>query len=183
MRALAKSDAPLRSPLNENKGMTMKILSVFLCCVCVIGCASYSDDDEGVRGTFLSDSADTERQTAPVDDVGVPVENPDECPPDLQGEPITGKLNTGYSEKQILVVNENRLQYYYTLNLELNDSTVINIVFEEAFLNASWKVGGERDARRQIHDGDLLLVKLDHVLEPGVWKGTLVKNITQNRSF
>lgn len=83
MSAIAKSDAPLRSPLNGNKGMTMKILSLFLCCVCVIGCASYSDDDEGVRNTFLSDSADTESQTAPVDDVNILVENPDERLPDL----------------------------------------------------------------------------------------------------
>ena len=162
----------------------MKILSVFLCCVCVIGCASYSDDDEGVRNTFLSDPADTESQTAPVDDVNILVENPNERPPDLHGEHITGKLNTGYSEKKILVVNENRLQYYYTLNLELNDSTVINIVLEEAFLNASWKAGEDNNNnRRQIHDGDLLLVKLDHVLEPGVWKGVLVKNLTRNISF
>lgn len=160
----------------------MKILSVFLCCVCVIGCASYSDDDEGVRNTFLSDPADTESQTAPVDDVNILAENPDERPPDLHGEHITGKLNTGYSEKKTLVVNENRLQYYYTLNLELNDSTIINIVLEEALLNASWKVGKD-NIRWQIQDGDLLLVKLDHVLEPGVWKGVLVKNLTQNRSF
>ena len=160
----------------------MKILSLFLCCVCVIGCASYSDDDEGVRNTFLSDSADTESQPAPVDDVDILVENPDERPPDLHGEHITGKLNTGYSEKKTLVVNENRLQYYYTLNLELNDSTVINIVFEEAFLNASWKVGQD-NIRWQIQDGDLLLVKLDHVLEPGVWKGVLAKNLTRNISF
>ena len=142
MSALAKSDAPLRLPLNGNKGITMKILALFLSCVCVIGCASYSDDDEGGRNTFLSDSADTESQTVPVDDVNIPVENPDERPPDLHGEHITGKLSTTHSEKKTLVVNENRLQYYYALNLEINDSTVINIVLEEAFLNASWKIGG-----------------------------------------
>ena len=161
----------------------MKILSVFLCCVCVIGCASYSDDDEGVRNTFLSDPADTESQTVPVDDVNILVENPDERPPDLHGEHITGKFNTGYSEFKTIAVNENRLQYYYTLNLELNDSTVINIVLEEALLNASWKADADKPNRRQIHDGDLLLVKLDHVLEPGVWKGVLVKNITENITF
>ena len=160
----------------------MKILSLFLCCVCVIGCASYSDDDEGVRNTFLSDSADTESQEAPTDSVDVQVENPDECPPDLHGEHITGKLDTTHSESNTITVNENRLEYYYALNLELNDSTVINIVLEEAFLNTSWKAGAGI-IRRQIRDGDLLLVKLDHVLEPGVWKGVLVKNLTRNISF
>ena len=160
----------------------MKILSLFLCCVCVIGCASYSDDDEGVRNTFLSDPADTERQTAPVDDANNRVENPDECPPDLHGEHITGTLNTGYSEKKTLVVNENRLQYYYTLNLEINDSTVINIVLEEAVLNTSWNLHEPARKKKMVQD-DLLLVKLDHIIEPSVWKGVLVKNLTQNISF
>ena len=159
----------------------MKLLHAYLLFVLLIGCASYSDDDEEVRNPFLSDSADTESQTDPVDDVNILVENPDERLPDLHGEHITGQLNVGKSETKTITVNENRLKYFYTLNLELNDSTVINIVLEEAFLNSSGKIG--KPANRQIHDGDLLLVKLDHVLEPGVWKGILVKNITQNGSF
>lgn len=106
MSAIAKSDAPLRSPLNGNKGITMKILSLFLYCVCVIGCASYSDDDEGGRNTFLSDSADTESQIAPTDSVDVMVENPNECPPDLHGEHITGQLYEGKSETKTLSVND-----------------------------------------------------------------------------
>ena len=84
----------------------MKILSLFLYCVCVIGCASYSDDDEGGRNTFLSDSADTESQIAPTDSVDVMVENPNECPPDLHGEHITGQLYEGKSETKTLSVND-----------------------------------------------------------------------------
>lgn len=160
----------------------MKILSLFLCYVCVIGCASYSDDDEGVRNTFLSDSADTESQTAPTDSVDVMAENPDECPPDLHGEHITGQLYEGKSETKTLSVNDKRLKYFYTLNLELNDSTVINIILEEAILSASWNIH-EPVRKKKIGQGDLLLVKLDHIIEPGVWKGVLVKNLTQNISF
>lgn len=156
----------------------MKILHLFLCCVCIIGCASYGDDDEGIRGTF-GDATDVEHQTAATDSVDATVENPDACLPDLHGEHITGELRTRLSETRNIRINRDYLTYFYTLGLMLNDSTIINIVPEKAILSSRNNPGVEP----RLKNGDLLLVKLDRVLEPGVWKGALVKNLTRNISF
>ena len=164
----------------------IKLHYIFLLLVCIIGCTSYGDDEDEIRGIFPSDSvteADTESQTASqtalVDDVNIT----DECPPDLHGEHITGTFNSEKSELKHILVNDKRLRYCYTLNLELNASTVINIDLEEAILASSWKLGDSTLRDLQLADEDLLLVKLDRILEPGVWKGLLVKNLTRNISF
>ena len=161
----------------------MKILSLFLCCVCILGCASYSDDDE-VQGVFPTNPAGEESQT--VDETTEPTQQEPsvESAPEFHDEFITGELSELGSETDRLMINQNVKYYYYTLNLALDDASCINIVLKEAALGYFHRRdGGNRKKEIQIEDGDLLLVKLDHIIKPGTWKGVLIKNLTRNISF
>ena len=147
--------------------MLQRILCVYLLVCCGIGCtieAPENDDEESVVPMPAV-------PTLPVEPVA------SECPPEFHGEFISGKLNKQGSDHEIIRVNAKRLIYYYTLNLLLKDSVAITVVLDEAALAFSGKVG------HQILDGDFLLVRLDRLLEPGTWEGSLVKNLTQNLSF
>ena len=83
------------------------------------------------------------------------------------------------------MINLNTRIYYYTLNLRLNDATSINVVLKEAVLGLFIQRDGIKAAKTETHieDEDLLLVRLDHLVEPGTWKGVLIKNLTRNISF
>lgn len=155
--------------------MFQKILFVALLVCCSIGCtieAPENDDEESIALTPAV-------PTPPV----VPVEA--ECPPEFHGEFISGELNRSGSEFDRKVINQNTRIYYYTLNLRLNDSTSINVVLKEAVLGLFIQRDGIKAAKTetQIEDEDLLLVRLDHLVEPGTWKGVLIKNLTRNISF
>ena len=161
--------------------MIMKYLYPFFLCVYLMGCTTDSTDTGDSRTIFPTPPAIAEPQTADTLPEQTPlvnvVENAVECVPEFQGEHISGELNSSNSDRKTIAVNDKRLSYYYSLNLWLNDSTAINVVLEEAVLTRSKK--GEV----LIANGDFLLVKLDHILEPGTWKGVLVKNLTHNISF
>ena len=159
----------------------MKILALFLCCVCVIGCASYSDDE--VQGVFPTDPTGEESQTVDETTQSTQQESSVESLPEFHDEFITGELSQSGSETDRLRINETIKYYYYTLNLRLDDAICINIVPKEAVLGYSVQRGGKPEREVQIEDGDLLVVKLDHLIKPGTWKGVLVKNLTRNISF
>ena len=147
--------------------MFQRILCVCLLVCCGIGCkieAPENDDEESVVPMPAV-------PTLPVEPIV------SECPPEFHGEFISGKLNALGADRETIHVNAKRLSYYYTLNLLLKDSVTITVVLDEAALAFSDKVG------HQILNGDFLLVRLDRLLEPGTWKGSLVKNLTQNLSF
>ena len=155
----------------------MKILYLFLCCVCILGCASYGDDDE-IQGVFPTDPV-VEQTTDTTTEQ--PEQQTLECPPEFQGELVIGKLNNIGSKTYSITVNRDRIYYYERLNLLLDNESHINVVLEEP-------VRGELNPfnnrnRIWIHDEDLLLVKLDHLVEPGTWKGVLIKNLTRNITF
>ena len=153
----------------------MKILFLFLFCLCVIGCGGYGGDEEEIQGVFPTNAVEIEQTEQ---------ENVVECPPEFHGEFITGKLNRSDSEMEVKQINRNVKHYFYTLNLILDDTTSINVVLEEAVLGYEiQREFGKRKMDTWIEDKDLLLVKLDHIIEPGTWKGVLIKNLTQNISF
>lgn len=141
-------------------------------CVCLLVCY-------GIGCTIEAPENDDEESVVPMPAVPtLPVEPiAAECPPEFHGELISGKLNALGSDRETIHVNAKRLHYYYTLNLLLKDSVTIIVVLEEAALAFSDKGG------HQILDEDFLLVRLDRLLEPGTWKGSLVKNLTRNLSF
>ena len=153
----------------------MKILSLFLSCVCILGCASYGEDDE-IQGMFPTDPV-VEQTT----DTTTEQQQAVDCPPEFQGELVIGKLDGGGSKTYAIVVNRDRIYYYESLNLLLDNGSHINVVLEEP-------VRGELNPfnnrnRIWIHDEDLLLVRLEHIVEPGTWKGILIKNLTRNITF
>ena len=141
-------------------------------CICLLVCC-------GIGCTIEAPENDEEESGVPMPAVptlpGEPIAS--ECPPEFHGELISGKLNSQGSDRETIHVNAKRLSYYYTLNLLLKDSVTITVVLDEAALAFSDKVG------HQVLDGDFLLVRLDRLLEPGTWRGSLVKNLTQNLSF
>ena len=141
-------------------------------CVCLLVCY-------GIGCTIEAPENDDEESVVPMPAVPtLPVEPiAAECPPEFHGELISGKLNALGSDRETIHVNAKRLHYYYTLNLLLKDSVTITVVLDEAALAFSDKGG------QQILDEDFLLVKLDRLLKPGIWQGTLVKNLTRNISF
>lgn len=156
--------------------MLEKILCTCLLLCCITSCMIEppDDGDEDIQGVDVLGMQDqtvqhTSQENAGSIDAG--------CLPDFHGELISGELNSNGSNYRSIAVNEKTLSYYYTLNLLIDESIYINVVLEEAALARSDEVG------IQIKDEDFLLVKLDRLLEPGIWHGTLVKNLTRNISF
>ena len=155
--------------------MLQKILVVGLLACCIIGCTIEGPENNDEESSVLTPAV----STPPV----MPIDA--ECPPEFHGEFISGKLNHSGSEFDRKVINQNARTYYYTLNLILNDSTSINVVLKEAVLGLFIQRDGIEVVKTetQIDDEDLLLVRLDHLVEPGTWKGVLIKNLTRNISF
>jgi hypothetical protein len=131
-------------------------------------------DEEEIQGVDILGLQDQTAQQTSQENAG---SIKAECLPAFHGELISGELNTEGSDHKRISVNQKAIIYYYTLNLLIDDSIYINVVLEEAALAKSNEVGV------QITDEDFLLVKLDRLLEPGIWQGTLVKNLTRNISF
>ena len=156
--------------------MLEKILCTCLLVCCVTGCMIEppDDGDEEIQGVDILGLQDQTAQQTSQENAGS-IEA--ECLPNFHGELISGTLNKEGSDYKRILVNKKAIIYYYTLNLLIDDSIYINVVLEEAALARSDEVGS------QIIDEDFLLVKLDRLLEPGIWQGTLVKNLTQNISF
>lgn len=157
--------------------MLEKFLSMCLLVCCVAGCMIEppdNGDNEEIQSVDILGMQDQTAQQTSQENAGS-IEA--ECLPDFHGELITGEFNSTRSDRRRIAVNQKAIIYYYTLNLLIDDSIYINIVLEEAALAYSAEVG------LQIDDEDFLLVKLDRLLEPGIWQGTLVKNLTRNISF
>lgn len=157
--------------------MLEKILCTCLLVCCVTGCMIEppdDGDDEEIQGVDILGLQDQAAQQTFQENAGS-IEA--ECLPDFHGDLISGTLNREGSDHKRISVNQKAIIYYYTLNLLIDDSIYINVVLEEAALARSDEVGV------QITDEDFLLVKLDRLLEPGIWQGTLVKNLTRNISF
>ena len=146
-----------------------------------MGCTTDNTDTGDSRTVFPTPPSVTEPQTADALSEQTPltnvVENAVECLPEFQAEFVSGTLNDEGSKRKRINFNDKFVIYYDTLNLVLKDSISIKVILEEAALARS------KEGKQQILTGDFLLVKLDHLLEPGTWKGILVKNLTQNISF
>ena len=155
----------------------MKILSLFLSCVCILGCASYGEDDE-IQGMFPTDPV-VEQTTDTTTEQ--PQQQTVECPPEFQGELVIGKLDDSGSKWYSISINADIIYYYEVLNLILDNGSHINIVLESPARYAIYL----RNKRNKnfIVDEDLLLVRLNHLVEPGTWKGVLIKNLTRNITF
>ena len=91
-----------------------KLYSIFLLLVCVIGCASYSDDENEIHGVFPSNSVtETESQTSaqvptpPINNEMVQQDNKDLTPPKLvestvdsgRVDPNTGVISLRFNQK------------------------------------------------------------------------------------
>ena len=146
--------------------MLQKILCAGLLACCVIGC------------TIESPENDAEESVVPIPTVPTPVAPVEtERLPEFHGEFISGEFKSYGSEKQDLHINRQRITYYHTLNLLIKDFVSIIVVLDEPALAHSDK------KKNQILNEDILLVELDRLIEPGIWNGRLVKNVTQNISF
>ena len=103
-----------------------------------MGCTTDSTDTGDSRTIFPTPPAITEPQTVDALPEQTPltnvVENTVECPPEFQGEFVSGELNSSDSDRKTIAVNDKRLVYYYSLNLWLNDSTALNVILKEAIL-------------------------------------------------
>ena len=158
--------------------MLEKILCICLLVCCVAGCMIEpldDGDDEEIQGVDILGLQDQTAQQILSRECGI-----------NRGlnvyllfmvNSLAVTLNSQGSDHKRISVNQKAIIYYYTLNLLIDNSIYINVVLEEAALARSDDVG------IQIVDEDFLLVKLDRLLEPGIWQGTLVKNLTRNISF
>ena len=156
----------------------MKLLCLFLLLSCVIACTSQSANDSIFPVPPTIDEETNNQDTNLSEHPPEPIIEPMlECLPEFQGEFITGKLDRSKSDYSRKSINTKVFEYYYILALEIEDSIRIQIVLPEA------TPGITPDLGEVINHGDILLVELDGVREPGIWDGVLVKNLTTNFSF
>ncbi len=159
----------------------MSYKSLYIVCLFVFyipGCSTDSTNDSifpvpptvGEEGNNESNNS-SENLPEPI------IEPVIECLPDFQGEYVSGQLDKSKSDYRRKSINLKTFEYYYTLALEIDESILIQIVLSEA------APGRTPDLGQVITDEDILLVKLERLREPGIWKGVLVKNLTTNFSF
>ena len=89
---------------------------------------------------------------------------------------VSGILDSSKSKTSAKRVNLTNYRYIHEVYITQNNGTSIIIVLPEAL---SRIVDGEI----LLEDGDLLVLKLDTLVKPGVWQGVLVENLTKNISF
>ena len=163
----------------------MSYKSLYVVCLFVfyiIGCSTDSTNDSIFPVPPTIDEADDNQNNNALANLPAPVSDPVSDPvsehlPDFHGEHISGKLDRSKSDYRTKYINRETFAYYHTLALGIEDSLLIRIILSQP------APGITPDLGPVITDGDILLVKLDKLREPGIWDGVLMKNLTTNFSF